>query len=260
MLRKRFSTALLALLVAAAIPGSALAEEVENEATIQINAPITQSEPAIGGEEGQTPEAPAAELITEAPAPADTVAPATEIQAPPAEEQPAAEAPPTVEAPVAPIVDPEVVAQIEEAVVTEAAIVVPEVVAPIEEAVVTDAAIVVPEVVTEPAIVVEPVAATLTITHRLIVGDSYTEEARVIDGLEVGQTVDLAQYMASIDWAECTTPETNITLDSTEDTIVLEYAVRSDADVNVTIEDNEVILNEKIDIIETIDETNDTAQ
>lgn len=247
MLRKRFSTALLALLVAAAIPGSAFAEEVESEATTQINAPITLSEPAIGSEEGQTPEIPTTELITEAPAPADTVAPATEIQAPPAEEQPAAEVPPTVEAPAAPIVEPEVVAPIEAELA--APIVEPEVIAPIEEAVVTEPAIlvpevvtepaiVVPEVVTEPAIVVEPVAATLTITHRLIVGDKHSDITQTIEGLTVGQVIDLTPYLTAEDWEESLSRVTNVTLENTENIIVLEYAVKADSGVIVVIEDD----------------------
>ena len=231
MLRKRFSTALLALLVAAAIPGSAFAEEVENEATIQINAPITQSEPAIGGEEGQTPEAPADEL-----APVEELAPATEVQAPPAEEQPAAEVPPTEEAPAAPIIEPEVIAPIEEA--PAAPIVEQEEVAPIEEAVVTEAAIVVPEVVTEPAIVVEPVAATLTITHRLIVGEKHSDITQTVEGLTVGQDIDLTPYLTAEAWEESLSQVTNVTLENTENIIVLEYAVKADSGVIVVIEDN----------------------
>jgi hypothetical protein len=100
------------------------------------------------------------------------------------------------------------------------------------------------EVVTEPAIVVEPTAATLTITHRLIVGDEYAEEIRVIDGLEVGQTLDLTEYLAPIDWVECITQEKSITLELAENTVVLEYVVSEGADVSVVLEDGNAVLEQ----------------
>lgn len=103
---------------------------------------------------------------------------------------------------------------------------------------------VIEEVVTEPAIVVEPTAATLTITHRLIVGDEYAEEIRVIDGLEVGQTLDLTEYLAPIDWVECITQEKSITLELAENTVVLEYVVSEGADVSVVLEDGNAVLEQ----------------
>ncbi len=93
------------------------------------------------------------------------------------------------------------------------------------EEVTTDPAITEEEAATEPAIVVEPTAATLTIVQRLLTEEGNEEDSQVIEGLEAGQTIDLAQYLVDVEWAQCITEEMNISLDSGENTAVLEYVI-----------------------------------
>jgi len=79
------------------------------------------------------------------------------------------------------------------------------------------------EAVTEPAIIVEPTAASLKITHRLIVGDQYIDDVRTVEGLEVGQTIDLETYILVEEWFELTSDVNNITLNEEQTSILLEY-------------------------------------
>ena len=249
MLRNRFSTVLLTLLLATAIPGTASAADAANDTASQANTPIFQTTPAGGSEEENTevisppqtsePAAPAeVEEPADAQAPEEATAPEIQVQEPVAEVQPPVEAEPEEDAefPETPIAEPEETAPAEEPIVTEPAIIVdeaatepaiivePEVVAPVEEPVVTEPAIVVEELVTEPAIVVEPVTAALTITHRLIVGDKYLDEIQTIEGLEVGQTVDLKQYYVAETWIEYISNSIDsITLEEQQNSIILEY-------------------------------------
>jgi len=196
MLRNRFSVALLALLLATAMPGSVSAADTSNDTTSQVNAPILQSVPAGGDGEVQTvdltfpdvippgqmpleaiPQA-GSEESTDVQAPGEVAEPVMETQEPPtggetstgtdSEEDGTASGTPSVEpegtlSPEEPtvtepaiVVAPEGIAP-EEPTVTEPAIVVePEVIVP-SEPVVTEPAIIVDELVTEPAIVLEEV-------------------------------------------------------------------------------------------------------
>ncbi|WP_419824487.1 hypothetical protein [Anoxybacterium hadale] len=79
------------------------------------------------------------------------------------------------------------------------------------------------EVVTEPAIVVEPTAAVLTITHRLNVGNQQVDEVQTVEGLEIGQVVDLEQYVLTEDWFEIASDVNSITLNEEQTSIILEY-------------------------------------
>ena len=79
------------------------------------------------------------------------------------------------------------------------------------------------EVVTEPAIVIEPTAAALTITHRLIVGDQSVDEVQTVEGLEIGQVVDLEPYFLTESWFEITSNFTSITLNEEQTSVILEY-------------------------------------
>jgi hypothetical protein len=271
MLKKRFSNTLLALVVAAAIPGSAFAADVASESTGEVSAPasvldsVSRTNEADNGGgantdtsggldsgtagEAQNPadedlvaddqqeddsdqnaavvvpqpdtedeQLPAVvepdpedgtDVVVEEPAVEEQLVdevseePGVDAETPVVEEQLAEE----VVEPVAPILEPEVIA--EETILPVA-----------EEAVVTEAAIVV-----EP-VIVEPVAATLTIIHRLTVGGKDIEEIQVVTDLEVGQTIYLEEYFASEEWVECTSQVTNITLDGSENTIILEYGVK----------------------------------
>lgn len=96
---------------------------------------------------------------------------------------------------------------------------------PVEEEVppVVEIPVIEEEVVTEPAIVVEPTAAALTITHRLIVGDQSVDEVQTVEGLEIGQVVDLEPYFLTESWFEIASDFISITLNAEQTSVILEY-------------------------------------
>ena len=169
MLKKRFSTALLALLVVTAMSGSAFAEDVASDQTSQINAPAAQTEPAVVSDETQTSE----------------------------------------------VTPTEVAASTTPAAVTEA-------VTPAEEEA-TPAAVVVEDSVTPPAIVAAPVAATLTITQRLTIDGQNMDMVQTFDGFEVGQTINLANYIVNDASVVCVSNPSEITVNEANNTAMIEY-------------------------------------
>ncbi|MBN7774597.1 hypothetical protein [Clostridium aminobutyricum] len=234
MLRKRFSTTLLALVVAAAIPGSAFAADVASKSTGQVSAPATVLEPissdvvtdseqegdAVQAPEGEAPSAPTdvAEPpteVTEPTTPEEVTEPDIEVTEPVAEPQiPAVEEQPAVEP------QPE-----EEVTVPETPAVEPEILVPTEEQLVTAPAIVVEEVVTEPAIVVESVLTTLTITHllKLDFGESvYTE---TIEGVELGTEFDITPLIDKSEDIKLSSDIKTVQVDELDKKIILEYEV-----------------------------------
>ena len=109
---------------------------------------------------------------------------------------------------------------------------------PIEEVLPPVVEIPVPEVVTEPAIVVEPTAAALTIVQRLVTEDGNEESAQVIEGVEIGQVIDLTQYLMDLKWAKCITEEMSISLNAGMNTAVLEYIITDKEDEVLPTNDN----------------------
>ncbi len=266
MRKRKVNAVILSLLIAAAMTGSAFAADTVGE-SITPNTPAVQTIPAInGGEvqifestdpqatvpEQQTPDASVPEGMI---SPDGVTIPAIELQEPVSEgDQEACVQPGETATSETPIAGSGTAVSDEEPIVADPP-------APGEEPMMVDPAAIVEEAVTEPAIV-EAEEATLTITHRLIVGGEYCEEVKIIQDLLVGQQLDLTAYLAPVDWAECITQERIISLDQTENAVVLEYVVKSDADVNVTIEDDAAVV-EKDDhgVIETEEhDSNDVAQ
>ena len=82
---------------------------------------------------------------------------------------------------------------------------------------------IVEEAATEPAIVAEPTTTSLTITHRLIVGDQYADDVRTVEGLEIGQVINLEPYILTEDWFELASDVSSITLNEEKTSIIMEY-------------------------------------
>ncbi|MBN7774600.1 hypothetical protein [Clostridium aminobutyricum] len=268
MLRKKFSTTMLALVVAAALPGSAFAADAVSESTGSVSVPTSVSAPVssdngIGGSEDASPaanesSAPAensqapgsmntgatpaegtepvspvdvTEPTTEVSEPtAEVTEPATEPQVPATEEQPAVEPQPTEEViiPEIPAAEPQ---PIEDEVVPAVPAVEPvevpdETILPIEEPAVIEPALVEEELVTEPAIVVEPAEATVTIVHRLYFGDKgeYDDYIEHVDGLSVGDELDLNSRILNVENVECVTSDQQIVL-AEDNELLLEYCL-----------------------------------
>lgn len=255
MLRKRFSAALIAIIVAMAMPTGAFAG-VSFQETIQGDQPLVATDVITGdtqqqgrdelipteGQAGDTAgqsNAPAPGSAEQVPAeeeqPADEQQPAGELQpanpeqpagelqpanpeqppvdeGQPAEEQPVNEQQPAEgEQPVEPETP---------AVVPEEGVL-PEVPPVLEEEIVPEE--VLPEELLEEEVIAEPIPATLTIVQRLMVGETEREFIQMIDGLEVGQVVDLADYIIQAENVLCISEGGQITLSEENTSVILEY-------------------------------------
>jgi hypothetical protein len=214
MLRNRFSVALLALLLATAMPGSVSAADTSNDATSQVIAPVFQSVSVEGAGNTQNPDMtdpdafpPEQEPLEDAPptgsdepadvqAPGEVAEPAMETQEPSTEVEPPAE--PQADEDGTPIETPSFESDgtlpPEESIVTEPAIIVDsEVISPEEDPIVTEPAIVVDEPVTEPAIVVDteiiaPVEPIVT-EPAIIVEEVVTEPAIIVEPVAATLTI-----------------------------------------------------------------------
>ena len=79
--------------------------------------------------------------------------------------------------------------------------------------------------VPEEEIIVEPIAATLTIVQRLIIDGEIDDFIQVIDGLEVGQIVNVSDYIVVKENIVYTSDVTEITLSGENSEVILEYAL-----------------------------------
>ncbi len=269
MLRKRFSAALIALIVTMAMPAGAFAGASFGEVTSDDGLPavtdgnggdaqqqsgdtlipmegqagntVSSSDEATPGDAEQTPEdcneSEGEEQLQAPEQPKDSEQPddgqqsadeqpsadseqSTDEQQPtepPADEQSTADSEqaadqhqPTGEEPA----EPEVPAVVpEDGEVPEAPPIVEEEILPEE---------VLPEELLE-EVIAEPMPATLTIVQRLIVGETESEFVQMIDGLEVGQVVDLADYIIRTENVLCISDGGQITLSEENMSVILEY-------------------------------------
>ena len=211
MRKKKNNALLIALLIVAAMSGSAFAADAVSGSSSLLDETIVLIPQELGGEslpetnlvvpqenatEQQTPIVSTSETATQ---------PAIESQEP-------AEAGQSV-----------VEEQPEGTTTAETPITEPEAAVPTEEPVVTEPAITEEEVVTEPAVVVAPETVTLTITHRLIVGDGYLDDVQIVEGLTLGEVIDLQPYKITEDWLKPASDISTITLSESQTSILLEY-------------------------------------
>ncbi|MDD2216923.1 MAG: hypothetical protein PHW03_04645 [Eubacteriales bacterium] len=259
MLRKKFGAILTALIVTVAMPaaafaGTSFAEVTLNDGLFTVTqgipaAPAPEDglqpqdaegpqteQPAEGGQpdegqptgeqppEGGQPDEgqqPADDLEGEDPGqPADGLEPQVPGQPSVDEGEPGEEQPVDEQLPVAgeqpgeseaPAVEPE------EGILPEAPPVPEEEIVPEEE--------MLPEELLEEEIIVEPIAATLTIVQRLIIDGEIDDFIQVIDGLEVGQIVNVSDYIVVKENIVYTSDVTEITLSGENSEVILEYAL-----------------------------------
>lgn len=244
MLRKRFSATLIAIIITMAMPASAFAG-VSVQETIQGDQPLVATDVITGdtqqqggdelipteGQAGDTvgqSDAPAPGSTEQVPAeeeqPADEQQPADELQPANPEQPPVDEGQPAEEQPV----DEQQPAEGEQPVEPETPAVVPEegvlpeVPPALEEEIVPEEEIL-PEELLEEEVIAEPISATLTIVQRLMVGETEREFIQMIDGLEVGQVVDLADYIIQAENVLCISEGGQITLSEENTSVILEY-------------------------------------
>lgn len=227
MLKNRFSAALIALIVAtapaAAFAGAAVQEMIQDDAQI-----IAEDELLDELQEGDgtlplpgDPDEPTGNLTEPDP---DGEEPGEEGQPGEGEEPIDEEQPIDEEEPIGeenstdgqePVGDEGDVEEPAEEPVAEEEIIAEE---PLEEEVLE-------EELLEEEVIVEPAAATLTIVQRLIVGGEIDDFIQVIEGLEVGQIVNLAEYIVDAEFVIYTGDVAEITLSEENSEVILEYAL-----------------------------------